>query len=157
MAESPTPPEVPKELVPRPDKSTFGKVRYGKPRVSASTIAEAMITARGDRSVACQILGMKSSHLANRIKSNPELQARFGRKAVELRNKLQMDMLEAAGQRTPETVDVIGKQLEELVVGQAQIAQFALNRLVEIRERISKGNEAKLLQGMPPEMLTDDE
>lgn len=107
--------------------------------------------------MACQILKMKSSHLSNRIITNPELQARFGRKAVELRNKLQIDMLEAAGRNTPETVDVITKQLEDLAVGQAQIAQFALERLIEIKTRITNANKAKELQGMPAEMLSDEE
>lgn len=151
------PPEVPAVVFSKPDKSTFGGKRYKRPRVSVTTIAEAMITAKGDRAAAAKMLGMSHNHLNNRISTTAELRARFSKKAAELRIRLDLDAMEANGQKTPDQVDIIGKQLEELAVGQGRIAQIALNRLVEIQERIRKGNEAKQLLNIPPTDLTADE
>jgi len=74
-----------------------------------------------------------------------------------IRNKLDIEKLRGEGRQHPEIVDVIGKQQEELAIGQARIAQIALGRLTEIQERIEKGNEARRLEGVPADMLTDDE
>ena len=160
MAEQPDPPvaTIP-DVIEKPKKSTkFGSgQRYVAPRVSATRIAEAIISAGYDRKLAADSLGMTRTHLANRIANNRDLKAAFGRKSVGIRNKLDIEKLRGEGKQHAEIVDVIGKQQEELAIGQARIAQIALGRLVQIQDRIEKGNEARQLEGIPVEMLTDDE
>lgn len=154
MAEAEQPSiEVPTTTVPEKDKTTPKGERYAMKKVTVSDIATALIAAKGDKQIAADAIGIKVGYLKKRIREVPELQARFGKNAIATRQKILFDRMESEGFQVPHKVDVIARQLDELAVGQAQIAQMALTRLNEIQQRMKLGNEAKQFANFKPEEL----
>lgn len=158
MAEAEKPPiEVPTTTVPEKDKIIPKGERYSMKKVTVTEIATALIAAKGDKQIAADALGVKIAYIKKRIRHDANLQARFGKNAIATRNKILLDRMEAEGFQVPHKVDVIAQQLDELAVGQAQIAQMALTRLNEIQLRMKLGNEAKKFANFKPEQLTPED
>ncbi len=149
--------EVPTTIVPGKDKTTPVGDRYSMKKVTVSEIATAMIAAKGDAKIAADSLGVRVGYIKKRISVVPDLRARFGKNAVATRQKIILDKMEAEGFEVPHKVDVIAKQLDELAVGQAQIAQMAMTRLNEIQQRMKLGNKAKEFANFKPEQLTPED
>ena len=142
MADLETPPseipEVPLDINPPVEK---------KPKRawnSDADVAVAMISANGNRYKAAVALGISVGRLNTRIADSHTLKTRFGKKAQMLRDEMVVKEIVSTEPGVSSKRILIDK-IEELVVGQASVAQIALARLSEIKERITNGNRAKRL------------
>lgn len=125
--------------------------------LTVDKIALALIEAKGDRGKACHALGISREMMNTRIYKSPELKSRFGHKAMLIRAKVDQRLAEATATRETETVSIFESQMESFAVGQGQLASRLMERLVEVQDRLSRGNKARELANKPESEQTPED
>lgn len=123
---------------------------------SGDLLTMTILECGGNMVAAAAKLKMTVKYLRWRISKNPELKARFGINAQRLLAKTEFDKA-IKESKSDKTLTLLQMKIEEVVIGQANLLAWTMERLAEVRDRISNGSKARLLLRKKPELLKPDE
>lgn len=141
-AAAPTPITVPEKIT---RELLLERLKSGQKKSVYRTderITLVMLDCGGDRAEAARRLGWTEKQLQSRLSSSVTLRSRFGRDAQKLLAKQEYDAI-AKSEGKSKVMTLLQMKIEELVIGQAQVAAIIMRRLKYVNERIENGNEVK--------------
>ena len=130
--------ESPIQTPTTPPKKRRGSGQY----LTTEDVIMAMLTFKSDRRLAAKHLDITKAVLDNKISTIPALKARFGRTAIAIKKKEEIRKMEEGGE-DPRKLEILDMSTQEMAAGQIKVAQVALERLYDIKKRLTLGNEAK--------------